>query len=68
MRIERNPYLPLVMNCPSTGKTFRLNVNSATWEDSAGGRAKCPLCGDWHEYNKGNTRTVSFQEASQFPR
>lgn len=64
---ERNPNLPLVMDCPTTGKTFRLGVNSATWEDSDGGRTKCPICGDWHDFNRENTRSVSFKEAGQFP-
>ena len=65
--VERNPYLPLVMECPKTGTTFRLGVNSGTWENSNGGRTKCPICGDWHEFTKENTRAVSFKEAEELP-
>lgn len=64
---ERNPYLPLIMDCPKTGKTFRIGVNSATWEDSDGGSTTCPICHDSHIYNKKNTRTVSFEDAKKFP-
>ena len=62
---ERNPYLPLVMDCPATGKTFRLRVNSGTWEDSDGGSTRCPICGEWHDFNRENTRSVSFKEAEE---
>jgi len=67
MHFERNPYLPLLMDCPKTGKTFRLSVNSSVWMDSPGGRARCPICDDWHDFNKENTRSVSFEEAKNFP-
>jgi hypothetical protein len=67
MRIERNPHLPLVMDCPKTAKTFRLGVNSAVWEDSEGGKTRCPICGDWHEFSRRNTRSVSFEQAEKFP-
>ena len=67
MRIERNPHLPLVMECPKTSKTFRLHVNSSVWEVSDSGTAKCPLCGEKHDFNKTNTRSVAFAEAEKLP-
>jgi len=67
MKFERNPYLPLLMDCPITGKTFRLSLNSSVWEVSSGGTAKCPICGDTHEFNRSNTRSAPFAEAQNFP-
>ncbi len=68
IRVMRNPHLPLVMECPKTEKTFRLGVNSAVWEMSAGGNAKCPICGEMHAFNRQNTRSVAWKEAESFPR
>ena len=72
--VQKTPWLPLVMECPRNGGTFRLGVNSKAWKDEELGvvkpgeaKTRCPVCGDWHTYTKENTRAVSFEEARKLP-
>lgn len=71
MRLTRNPYLPLLMECSNCSQEFRLHVNSAALEGfectDEIGSTECPLCGAGIKIIPQNTRAVSFREAERFP-
>jgi hypothetical protein len=66
--IYKNPYTPLAMKCPKTGKDFVLGANSSVWQISDGGSSRCPFCGEMHRYDKTTARSISFEEAEGLPR